>query len=223
MVALRPQETVAFTRRLEAGTPYRLFVMGDPEAQAVRCEVIDPLGRIIARGDEGVRETLTRFTPPASGVYTLRISLLEAKNTARCSALLAAEGDDWQATVAHWSDALGRLQQAMTALEARGVSTTLAERGLCMVGGLASAERPFTIGQLELSASVHIGAAVGDSRVRALTMHLDRDGKRAESPVSGKRLALQTVSRAGVYAPTISLETDSREAFVIFALLKTRR
>jgi hypothetical protein len=33
MVALRQGETVVFSRRLEAGVRYRLFVMGDPHAQ----------------------------------------------------------------------------------------------------------------------------------------------------------------------------------------------
>ena len=223
MVALQPQETVAFTRRLDAGVRYRLFVMGDPHAQAVRCEVLDSLGRVIAVGDEGVRETTVRFTPNATGVYTLRLSLRKSTGAAHCSMLLAAEQGDWQAAVKHWSDALSRVQQTMTALEAQGVSVALAEQGLCMVGGLASAGRAFTVEQLELGAGAHLWAAAGDNRVRALTMRLQRDSKQAEQVASGKRLALHAVSSEGMYAPAVSLEAEGGEAFVIVALFTVRK
>jgi hypothetical protein len=223
MVALCQGETVVFTRRFEAGVRYRLFVMGDPQAQAVRCEVLDPLGRVVALGDEGVRETLMRFTPNATGIYTLRLSLRAAKGAARCSMLLSAEQGDWQATVKHWSDAVGRIQQAMTALEARGVPVALAERGLCMVGGLVSAGRAFTVGQLELGGGAHLWMAAGDDRVRTLTMRLQRDGKHPEQTASGKRLALHAISSKGVYAPAIALEAEGGEAFVIVALFTIRK
>jgi hypothetical protein len=222
MVALRQGETIVFKRRLEAGVRYRLFVMGDPHAQTVRCEVQDPLGRVVAVGDEGVRETTVRFTPDEAGVYTLRLSLCAAKGTARCSMLLTAEQGDWQATVKHWSDALGRVQQAMTALEAQGVSVALVKQGLCMVGGLTSAGRAFTVGQLELGGGTHLWAAVGDSRVRTLTMRLRREDRYIEQTASGKRLTLHAVSSEGVYAPTVSLEAEGGEAFVIVALFAVK-
>jgi hypothetical protein len=222
MVTLCQGETVVFMRRLEAGVRYRLFVMGDPHAQAVRCEVQDSLGRVVAVGDEGVRETTVRFTLDATGVYTLRLSLRKSTGAARCSMLLAAEQGDWQATAKHWSDAVGRVQQAMTALEAQGVSVALAEQGLCMVGGLTSARRAFTVGQLELGVGAHLWAAAGDNRVRTLTMRLQRDGKQAAQVASGKRLALQAVSSEGLYAPAVSLEAEGGEAFVIVALFKIR-
>jgi hypothetical protein len=220
MVTLRQGETVVFMRRLEAGVRYRLFVMGDLHAHAVRCEVLNPLGRVITVGDEGVRETLMRFTPDATGIYTLCLSLRAAKGAARCSALLVAEQGDWQATVQHWSDALSKVQQAITALEAQGISVALVEKGLCMVGGLTSAGRAFTVGQLELDAGAYLWAAAGDNRVRALTMRLQHDGKQAAPPVLGKRLALHAVSSEGMYAPGVSLEAEGGEAFVIVALLK---
>jgi len=223
MVALRQGETVVFTRRFEAGVRYRLFVMGDPQAQAVRCEVLDPLGRVVTLGDEGVRETLVRFTPNATGIYTLRLSLRKAQGLAYCSALLTAESGDWQATIKHWSDALGRVQQAMAALEAQGISVALAERGLCMVGGLASAGRTFTVGQLELDAGAHLWAVAGDNRVRTLTMRLQRDGKHPEQMASGKRLALHATSSEGLYAPAVALEAEGGEAFVIVARFTVRK
>lgn len=223
MVALRQGETVVFTRRFEAGVRYRLFVMGDPQAQAVRCEVLNPLGRVVALGDEGVRETLMRFTPNATGIYTLRLSLRKAQGLAYCSALVAAELGDWQATIKHWSDALGRVQQAMLALEAQGISVALAEQGLCMVGGLVSAGRAFTVGQLELGADAHLWMASGDDRVRTLTMRLQRDGKHPEQRASGKRLALHATSSKGVYAPAVALEAEGGEAFVIVALFTIRK
>ena len=222
MVNLRQGETVALMRRLEAGRGYRLFVMGDPHAQAVRCEVLDSLGRVVAVGDEGVRETTVRFTPNATGVYTLRLSLRAAKGAARCSMLLSAEQGDWQATVKHWSDAVGRIQQAMTALEARGVPVALAERGPCMVGGLTRAGQAFTIGQLDIGTGTHLWAAAGDSRVRTLTLRLRCDGKPSEQIAAGKRLALHAVFSEGVYTPAVSLEAEDGEAFVIVALFKVQ-
>lgn len=220
MVTLRQGETVVFTRRLEAGVRYRLFVMGDSQAHAVRCEVLDPLGRVIAVGDEGVRETLMRFTPDATGIYALCLHLRVATSAARCSALLLAEQGDWQATVQHWSDALGRVQQAITALAAQGISVALVEEGLCMVGGLTSAGRMFTVGRLELDTGTYLWAASGDNRVQALTVRLQRDGKQATPTLSGKRIALHAVSGEGMYAPMVSLEAEGGEAFVIVALLK---
>lgn len=223
MVALCQGETVVFTRRFEAGVRYRLFVMGDPQAQAVRCEVLDPLGRVVALGDEGVRETLMRFTPNATGIYTLRLSLRKAQGLAYCSALVAAELGDWQATIKHWSDALGRVQQVMLALEAQGISVALDEQGLCMVGGLVSAGRAFTVGQLESGGGAHLWIAAGDNRVRTLTMRLHRDGKHPEQTASGKRLALHAISSKGVYAPAVALEAEGGEAFVIVALFTIRK
>jgi hypothetical protein len=69
MVALRQGETVVFSRRLEAGVRYRLFVMGDPHTQTVRCEVLNPLGRRVRwamRGFERPRYAL----PPTRRVST---------------------------------------------------------------------------------------------------------------------------------------------------------
>jgi hypothetical protein len=136
MVALRQGETIVFKRRLEAGVRYRLFVMGDPHAQTVRCEVLNPLGQATALGDEGVRETTIRFTPNATGVYAIRISLRKASGAAHCSALLTvAEVGDWQAAVKHWSDALGRVQRAISELEVQGISVRLVEQRAVHGGG----------------------------------------------------------------------------------------
>ena len=222
MVALRQGETVVFSRRLEAGVRYRLFVMGDPHAQTVRCEVLNPLGQATALGDEGVRETTIRFTPNATGVYAIRISLRKASGAAHCSALLVAEVGDWQAAVKHWSDALGRVQRAISELEVQGISVRLAERGLCMVGGAVPAGRMFPLGQLELGARTYIWAVAGDSRVRTLTIRLRREDRDIEQTASGRRLTLHAVSSEGVYAPTVSLEAEGGEAFVIVALFTVK-
>lgn len=60
MVALESGQAVSFTRRLEAGVPYRLFVMSNSSLASLDVAVRDSLGRSIARSDASPREMLLK-------------------------------------------------------------------------------------------------------------------------------------------------------------------
>jgi hypothetical protein len=224
MVSVESGQTVAFTRRLEAGTPYRLFVMGDSYAVNLDVAVLDPLGRGVASRGDSPREALLRFTPSATGTYTLRLTVKKSQGTARCSALLLPEQGDWHAMHFHWGDALKKVQQLLLMLEERGLVVELASEGVCMVGGIVPAGRTVDFGQLSLDSQTYLWAVVGDSRARSVQMRLQRDNKDASlGGGQGKPLALCLASQTGFYTPQVALKDADTEAFVIVAIFKVKQ
>ncbi|MFN3690908.1 MAG: hypothetical protein ACK4UU_08300, partial [Fimbriimonadales bacterium] len=175
MVSLDSGQGVSFSRRLEAGTPYRLFVMTDSYTTPLEVCLTDPTGVIIARCGELLREALVRFTPPVTGTYTLRLTANPAAPSVLCSVLLLPEQGDWQVAQFHWSDALKQVQRLFTLLAEQAIEVALPSQGVCMVGGFVPAGRAVDFGRLTVDSEFCLWAAVGDSRVRALQMTLRRD------------------------------------------------
>lgn len=224
MVSVEAGQTVSFSRRLEAGTRYRLFVMSDSYSTELSVSVIDPLGTAIARSDNSPRETLLCFTPSATGTYLLRLTVNKARGATRCSALLLPEQGDWKTAHFHWSDALKQIQQLFALLEERGLSVELPSHGVCMVGGFVPVGRAVEFGSLTLDSANYLWAAVGDSRVRSLQMTLQRDDRDASKGGGrGKPLALCAATQTGTYTPSVTLWDADAEVFVIVAILKLNR
>ncbi|MCX7925455.1 MAG: PPC domain-containing protein [Fimbriimonadales bacterium] len=221
MVAIEPGQTVSFSRRLEGGTRYRLFVMSDSHTTELDVAVADPLGAVIAQSSDAPRETLLRFTPPATGTYTLRLTVKKAQGATRCAVLLLPEQGDWKGAHFHWNDALKQIQRLLTMLEEQGQRVAFVAEGVCMVGGFVSAGRAVEFGHWQVGSGTFIWAAVGDSRVRSLQLTLRRDERDAvKGGGRGKPLALCAATTDGLYTPRVSLQDADGEAFVIVAILK---
>lgn len=221
MVSLNSGQVVSLSRRLEAGTPYRLFVMTDSYATQLEVSLTDLTGVIIARCGEPLREALVRFTPPATGTYTLRITAKQAAPSVLCSVLLLSEQGDWQVAQFHWSDALKQVQRLFTLLAEQAIEVALPSQGVCMVGGFVPAGCAVDFGRLTVDSEFCLWAAVGDSRVRSLQMTLRHDeaGTVANSG-RDKPLALCASHRAGNYTPRVTVQVAAHEAFVVVVVLK---
>ncbi|MCS6923195.1 MAG: hypothetical protein NZM10_02335 [Fimbriimonadales bacterium] len=224
MVGLEPGETMTFTRHLREGVRYRCFVMGDAQASDIEFEISDALGRPVARDWETSREALLRFTPKATGTYSLRLTMRQARGLSFCSVLLLPEQGDWLALQKRWSEALSRMQRLFHALEQQGMRVELATRGVCMVGGLVPEGRPVELGYFATSSAVpHLWAVVCDRRARSLRIALRREGDdAAQGSGEGRSVALTVVSEQGVYTPQITVQGDLTEAFVIVAIYTNR-
>ncbi|MCX7993501.1 MAG: hypothetical protein N2651_07505 [Fimbriimonadales bacterium] len=221
MVAIEPGQTISFSRRLEGGTRYRLFVMSDSYTTELDVAVADPLGAVITHSSDAPRETLLRFTPSATGTYTLRLTVKKAQGATRCSVLLLPEQGEGKLPNFHWRDALQQVQRLLRVLDEQGLQLDLAPEGICIVGGVVPVGRAVDFGHLVRGAGTYLWAVVGDSRVRSLQITLLRDSERAsEGGGQGKPVALCTSTEEGIYTPRVTVHTADAEAFVMVIVLK---
>jgi hypothetical protein len=80
---LNESKDFSFEAVLEAGKKYRLIATGDRDVDDVGLEIKDKSNQVKAIDKTAARDAALNFTPPVTGNYTVRVSLLKSRDHQR--------------------------------------------------------------------------------------------------------------------------------------------
>jgi hypothetical protein len=111
---IQQNKSLSVTYNLPAGVDYVFIAGGDNDATRVDLEVLDANNTVLARDNANAADSVVAFTPQVAAKYTLRLSLVQAKNNVPCvCALVILKKNGWNVPVQNLDKAVGKVMKAL--------------------------------------------------------------------------------------------------------------
>jgi hypothetical protein len=208
---LRPQSSINWRIKMQAGARYAFFGGGDDGAIDVDISVYNSLGQLLARDQVANAKPIVGFTAMETGAYVVRITLARATRSSFCALAILRNGG-FTVPVSHLTSSLKKIMAAGR-LASRRASVRFHEEKnqWALFGAVLKPGDTTTISGVKLEGGRHMFVAAGDANITQLDMSLlDQNGNLVKKDLRPDAVAVflaNTIS--GTYKLAV---TNSRSA-----------